>query len=135
MAAEAGPLPARRHPCTGRRRAAHRRVPLDLVDPSLASWQEPSSGSLTAPADLAADLAEFVIAFRAIDIAEAPRAYRGGSLARLDEQTRVAIAKLDGTIDTDAATAIWDEALDNRETWEELVSLSGRQRHLRPVGF
>ena len=82
---------------------------------SILRWlpgTNPVPGNLTAPGKLAADLAEFVIAFRAIDIPEGPRAYRGGPLARLDEQTRAAIAKLDGTIDTDAATAIWDEALD-----------------------
>ncbi len=96
---------------------------------SILRWlpgTNPVPGNLTAPGKLAADLAEFVIAFRAIDIPEGPRAYRGGPLARLDEQTRAAIAKLDGTIDTDAATAIWDEALDI-PTWE-------RSTHLAPRG-
>lgn len=82
---------------------------------SILRWlpgTNPVPGSLTAPDKLAADLAAFIIAFRAIDIPESRRAYRGGPLARLDEQTRAVIAKLDGTIDTDAATAIWDEALD-----------------------
>jgi aminoglycoside phosphotransferase (APT) family kinase protein len=72
----------------------------------------PVPGSLSAPDGLAADLAAFVGAFRAVDIPGGPEAYRGGALARLDGPTRAAIAGLDGTIDTDAVTAVWDEALE-----------------------
>jgi aminoglycoside phosphotransferase (APT) family kinase protein len=82
---------------------------------SILRWlpgRNPVPGHLTAPDRLAADLAEFVGAFRAIDIPDGPRAYRGGGLARMDGQTRAAIAGLNGTIDTDTATAIWDAALD-----------------------
>ncbi|WP_230394512.1 aminoglycoside phosphotransferase family protein [Plantactinospora alkalitolerans] len=82
---------------------------------SILRWlpgSNPVPGNLTAPADLTDDLAEFVSAFRAIDIPDGPRAYRGGPLARMDGQTRGAIAGLEGTIDTDTATAIWDKALD-----------------------
>ncbi|MFC6019707.1 aminoglycoside phosphotransferase family protein [Plantactinospora solaniradicis] len=82
---------------------------------SILRWlpgSNPVPGNLTAPANLTDDLAEFVSAFRAIDIPDGPRAYRGGPLARMDGQTRGAIAGLKGTIDTDTATAIWDEALD-----------------------
>lgn len=71
----------------------------------------PVPGMLAAPYELATDLAEFVRAFRAIELPGGPRAYRGGPLARLDDQTRTAIAQLRGSIDTDAATAIWDAAL------------------------
>ena len=82
---------------------------------SILRWlpgTNPVPGNLTAPDKLAADLAAFVRAFRAIDIPDGPRAYRGGPLARMDGPTRAAIAGLKGTVDTYTATAIWDEALD-----------------------
>src|SRR5918995_7281108 len=41
--------------------------------------------------------------------------YRGGSLTVYDGETRESIEALEGKIDTDAATAIWEEALD--ATW------------------
>jgi aminoglycoside phosphotransferase (APT) family kinase protein len=87
---------------------------------SILRWQpgtNPVPGRLTAPDDLAADLAAFVLACRGIDIAEGPGAYRGGPLTLLDEHTRVAIARLQGTIDADAATVIWNGALDT-PSWD-----------------
>ncbi|NGN65696.1 aminoglycoside phosphotransferase family protein [Streptomyces sp. A7024] len=60
---------------------------------------------------LADDLAAFITALRRTDIAGAPRAYRGGPLAELDEGVRKAIADLEGVIDADAATAVWETAL------------------------
>jgi aminoglycoside phosphotransferase (APT) family kinase protein len=87
---------------------------------SILRWlpgTNPAPGRLTAPDELAVDLAEFVNAFHAIDIPDGPGAYRGGPLARMDGQTRAAIAKLNGSIDSDTATAIWNEALD-LPSWE-----------------
>jgi aminoglycoside phosphotransferase (APT) family kinase protein len=90
----------------------------------------PVPGSLTAPDLLAADLAELIRAFRDIDLPDGPPAYRGGALARLDGQTRTAIAALTGVINTDAATAAWDEALalppwDGAPTWVHADLLPG----------
>ncbi|MEU6084587.1 aminoglycoside phosphotransferase family protein [Streptomyces sp. NPDC047108] len=73
----------------------------------------PVAGRLTEPDLLARDLAGFVSALRRIDPAEGPAAYRGGPLNAEDEETRSALEqlRLRGTIDTDAATAAWEEAL------------------------
>jgi aminoglycoside phosphotransferase (APT) family kinase protein len=65
---------------------------------------------------LAVDLAHFLVALYRIDPAGGPppgphNFWRGGSLTVYDGETRQAIEALDGTIDTDAATAIWEAAL------------------------
>ena len=70
-----------------------------------------------APVDLreaAIAVADFVDALQRIDPTGGPIATdesRGAPLARRDASTRRAIAALAGTIDTDAATAVWDTAL------------------------
>nr|AGS49315.1 phosphotransferase [uncultured bacterium esnapd2] len=60
--------------------------------------------------DVARDLAEFVVALRAIDPGSGPASDRGGPLSGRDHATRRAIRELHGVIDTDAATAAWEEA-------------------------
>jgi aminoglycoside phosphotransferase (APT) family kinase protein len=61
---------------------------------------------------LARDLARFVAALHGIEFAGGPPAGRGAALlVSWDESTRAALAALEGTIDTDAATAVWDAAL------------------------
>jgi aminoglycoside phosphotransferase (APT) family kinase protein len=57
-------------------------------------------------------VAQFVAALRRIDLAGGPPASRGAPLAMRDEATRTAIAALEGMIDTDAATAAWDAAVE-----------------------
>ncbi|MFJ2033292.1 aminoglycoside phosphotransferase family protein [Streptosporangium sp. NPDC087985] len=74
--------------------------------------ENPSADRLTEPSLLAKDLAEFVAAFRRIDLPDGPPAYRGGPLAMLDAPTRTAIDDLRGMVDTDAATAAWEAALE-----------------------
>ncbi|MFJ7910627.1 aminoglycoside phosphotransferase family protein [Kitasatospora sp. NPDC096204] len=71
----------------------------------------PVVNSLAAPGDLAGDLARFVNALRAADPAGAPTAQRSVPLASRDGATRAAIAQLAGSINTAAATALWDKAL------------------------
>jgi aminoglycoside phosphotransferase (APT) family kinase protein len=61
-------------------------------------------------------LAQFLIALQRIDAADGPppgphNFFRGGPLSVYDGETRQAIAVLDGQIDTDAATAVWEAAL------------------------
>ncbi|OPF84769.1 phosphotransferase [Streptomyces antioxidans] len=76
--------------------------------------ENPTEGRVARPGALAADLAEFIVALRAIEPADGPPAYRGGPLREVDEETRTAIGLLRGTpdtVDTDAATAAWEEAL------------------------
>jgi len=52
-----------------------------------------------------------VTALRELDVPGAPAGSRGAPLATRDAETRTAIAELDGTVDTDAVTAVWDGAL------------------------
>lgn len=71
---------------------------------------------------LAANLADVILALRAIEVREAAtsdptlRGYRGRSLAGVDAQTRVNIEKCrsidDLDLDLDAALAVWTKALD-----------------------
>ncbi|MCB9133352.1 MAG: aminoglycoside phosphotransferase family protein [Anaerolineales bacterium] len=73
------------------------------------------------PHRAATALAEFLIALQQIDTAGGPLAsehgLRGVSLATRDDDTRGAIAALDGMIDVDAALAVWQTALEAPE-WE-----------------
>lgn len=68
----------------------------------------------------AADLGRFLVALQAIDASDGPAAgahshYRGSPVSTYDEQTRGALAALEGRIDTAAATEVWEEAL--AATW------------------
>ena len=65
----------------------------------------------TVAGSLARDVARFVEALHGVDLPGAPPASRGAPLAMRDEPTRAAIAALEGVIDTGAATAAWDAAL------------------------
>ncbi|MFD0275469.1 aminoglycoside phosphotransferase family protein [Kitasatospora sp. NPDC127111] len=81
---------------------------------SVLRWADganPVVGSVTAPLQLARDLAGFITALRAVDPADGPPAARGVPLAARDAPTRAAIGRLRGAIDTEAATALWDKAL------------------------
>lgn len=87
---------------------------------SIKRWldgENPSVGQLSAPDLLAADLANFILAFRAIELPEGPRAYRGGALAAQDTQTRGALEQLDALVDTTAVRGVWDAAL-RLPAWE-----------------
>ena len=66
--------------------------------------------------ELATTLAAFLAALQRIDPAGGPRPgphnfFRGGPLTTYDRETRDAIATLDGEIDGNAATAVWEAAL------------------------
>ena len=102
-------------------------VPLGLGAPSedypwpwsVLEWieGEPANRAVIGDeATLAADLAAFLIALQRIDTTGGPAAgahsfHRGGALAVYDDQTRQALAALDGRLDETALTAIWDRAL------------------------
>ncbi|MGW7448963.1 aminoglycoside phosphotransferase family protein [Kitasatospora sp. NPDC054795] len=81
---------------------------------SVLHWLDganPAVNALAAPQALARDLAGFVNALRAVDPAGAPPSQRSTPLASRDGATRAAIAQLSGSIDTGAATTLWDKAL------------------------
>jgi len=74
----------------------------------------PAAGGLADPSGLAVDLAAFVRAMRAVDLAGAPAAYRGGGHSLLDPPVRKCLAELDGLLDpaaVAAVTAVWDATL------------------------
>ena len=78
----------------------------------------PVEGRVAEPELLAHDLAAFVSALRGVSLPDGPAAYRGGSLAAEDGETRDAIEALrhtDEPFDADAAIAAWEDALDAPE--------------------
>jgi aminoglycoside phosphotransferase (APT) family kinase protein len=69
----------------------------------------------------AISVAEFILALQRIDATGGPQAgphsfYRGASPAHYDDETRRSLAVLDGRIDTEGASAVWDAAL--TATWQ-----------------
>ncbi|WP_307161614.1 aminoglycoside phosphotransferase family protein [Streptomyces rishiriensis] len=97
-------------------------VPLALGGPgegfawpwSVYRWLDgsnPVAGAVEKPHGLAADLAEFVIALRALGTRGGPPNDRGVPLTERDAPTRDALSRLAGRIDTGAVTALWEEAL------------------------
>lgn len=86
---------------------------------SVYRWLEGEVATIAGIGDLrqfALDLADFLVALYQVDATGGPppgphNFYRGGPLTVHDGETRKAIAALQGTIDTDAATEIWEEAL------------------------
>ena len=81
---------------------------------SVYGWlngENPAVDRLDDAGSLATDLAQFVAALRRIDLTGGPSAGRGVPLAERDAPTRTAIDALQGMIDTAAAAAAWDAAL------------------------
>ncbi|MBK7218788.1 MAG: aminoglycoside phosphotransferase family protein [Candidatus Promineofilum sp.] len=81
-------------------------------------WLGGANAAEQPPADMrraALDLARFLLALQRLDTSGGPAAIdhglRGAPLAGRDAATRQAIAALDGAIDANAATAVWEEAL------------------------
>ena len=102
-------------------------IPLAMGEPvdgypwcwSVYQWLDgdpAATGHITDLNEFATKLAEFLAALQRIDASGGPppgphNFYRGGSLTIYDAETRQAISVLDGRIDTDAVTAVWDAAL------------------------
>ena len=108
---------------------------------SVYQWLEGETASTERIDDLiefATTLADFLAALQRIDPAGGPppgrhNFFRGGPLAVYDAETRQAIAALDGRIDTDAATAVWEAAL--RGQMARPARLGPRRRRSRePAG-
>ncbi len=106
-------------------------VPLAIGEPadgypwkwSVYRWLEGETAASVHISDLrdfATSLAQFLIALQRIDPTDGPlpgphNFYRGGALTTYDAETRQAIAALKGKIDVDAATDVWEGALET--TW------------------
>jgi aminoglycoside phosphotransferase (APT) family kinase protein len=93
---------------------------------SIYRWLEGENVTINRIADpcqAAVDLANFITALQRIDTTGGPPPgshdlSRGRSLALRDTYTRKAIAALDGMIDTAAAIAVWENALQSPE-WDQ----------------
>lgn len=89
---------------------------------SVYEWIPGENASIETIADLqefATSLAGFLIDLQAIENADGPRPglhnfFRGGSLNVYDEETRHAITTLGKLIDAQAATAVWETALETK---------------------
>ncbi|MEU8268368.1 aminoglycoside phosphotransferase family protein [Sphaerisporangium sp. NPDC049002] len=89
---------------------------------SVRRWLEGETATLDRIDDLsafAASVAEFILALQSADATDGPRAgahssYRGTPPAHYDDETRRALAALDGHVDTGRASAVWDTALEAR---------------------
>ena len=111
-------------------------VPLPLADGrptdgypcewAVYRWLEGADATVAPPGDptlLASDLAAFITALQRIDTSGAPSPGqdnfgRGEPLAARDAATRGALASLGDRIDVDAATAVWNAAVQAPE-WEQ----------------
>ena len=90
---------------------------------SVYRWLEGDNATVARIDDLhpfATTLARFLTALQRIDPSGGPppgrhNFFRGGPLAVYDTEARDAIASLHGKIETDAVTAVWEEALE--ATW------------------
>jgi aminoglycoside phosphotransferase (APT) family kinase protein len=78
--------------------------------------ENPAVDRIADAGSLAAELARFVAALHRIDPTGGPPAGRGVPLEERDAPTRAAIDALGGMVDTAAATAAWDAALQT-PTW------------------
>lgn len=86
---------------------------------SVYAWLDGQTVSVAPPADpiaFAVELADFLIALRAIDTAGGPwpglhNWFRGGPLQTYDALTRGALAELDGHLDVSAAAELWTTVL------------------------
>lgn len=86
---------------------------------SVYKWLEGENATLERIADLsqfATDLAQFLVSLQRIDPTDGPlygahNFFRGGPVATYDAETLRSIQILEGHIDTDAATTVWESAL------------------------
>ncbi|WP_334164334.1 aminoglycoside phosphotransferase family protein [Phenylobacterium sp.] len=91
---------------------------------SVCRWLPGETAEQDPPKDLARfaeDLADFLLALQRAAATDGPPAgkhsfHRGGDLAVYDAETREALGKLHGQVDTGRARALWDAALASR--WE-----------------
>jgi aminoglycoside phosphotransferase (APT) family kinase protein len=89
---------------------------------SIPRWLDGETAHVDRIDDLsgfAASVAEFLLALRRVDPSGGPAAgahsfYRGASPVHYDDETRRAMAVLDGRIDTGRASAVWRSAVEAR---------------------
>lgn len=74
---------------------------------------------------LAMDLAKFLNAFHKIELPKGPPSRRGIPLNEVDEDTRKAIAELEGEVDISAVTVLWNQLLKIPQWNKEPVWIHG----------
>jgi aminoglycoside phosphotransferase (APT) family kinase protein len=87
---------------------------------SVYRWLEGENATVERIADphqAATDLAQFVASLQQVNFADNEPSGRGERLALRDGPARSAIEALRGTVDTDAATAVWEASL-RAPTWK-----------------
>jgi aminoglycoside phosphotransferase (APT) family kinase protein len=92
---------------------------------SICPWlegQDATVAPVADPREAAVTLGSFVTALQSIDASGGPapgqhNSFRGEPLAARDPETRAAIAELHALVDADAATAVWEAALET-PVWE-----------------
>lgn len=90
---------------------------------SVRGWlpgETANAGRVDDHAEFARSIAGFIRALHTIDTTDGPAPgghcfHRGGPPAYYDDETRLALKRLEGRIDTDRAEDVWDTAL--RSTW------------------
>lgn len=82
----------------------------------VARRENPTIDGIIDVDSLTGDVVRFVDALQHVDLPDGPPALRGAPLVVQDEEARSALAELTGMVDTDAATAAWEEAL-NTPGW------------------
>jgi aminoglycoside phosphotransferase (APT) family kinase protein len=92
--------------------------------------EDATVGGIADSSRLANDLARFIAALQRIDPTGGPppgvhNFFRGEPLASRDAATRAAMPSLDGVIDVDQATAVWEEALRTPEWGDAYVWVHG----------
>ncbi len=78
---------------------------------SVYQWIEGHTPTAGHHDHLTEDLITFVDALHHVDLPDGPPARRGGSLTVQDEEARAALTQLSDMIETAAATATWEQAL------------------------
>ena len=87
---------------------------------SIRGWLDGTTASVERINDLSAfatSVAEFILALQRIDATDGPQAgahsfYRGAPPVHYDDETRRSLTALNGRIDTEKASAVWDAALE-----------------------
>ncbi len=104
---------------------------------SIYRWIEGDTAAFTPTSDLndiATRLTQFLIVLQSINTMDGPQPKWGsfsyiGGLAAYDDETRQAIAILKDKIDVNAATEVWETALET--TWQDAPVSMGPRRHQR----
>ena len=104
---------------------------------AVLTWVEGGNvpvGEIREPRQTAVELAELILALRAVDATDAPPGLRRGTLRELDGWVRDCAAKLDAAYDVEVLLAAWGEALEARP-WDGPATWCHCDLDLRNIVF